>query len=112
MEILDERRDRPIEEWGPVLHRVEHMMVDSVVVPVPDSPTQRAIERDRYEIHPRLDQPAGEQASLPPSVPPIAIPNSRVFQTEVECAPRLRTGQYVQRLATEFIQPVSFREFV
>ena len=87
--------DRPVEERRAVLHRVEDVVVDRVVVPVADPPAQRAVERDRDQIDPGLDQPPGQQAPLAPGVPPVAVahPSGLPGSGRTPAAPAGRSGR-------------------
>ena len=58
-------------------------MVDGMIVPVADSPTQFPVERRRDDLDPRLDQTASQKALLTPRMAAVAIAHARAFLAEV-----------------------------
>src|SRR5262249_21307748 len=83
---------------------VEDMVVDGMVVPVADAPTQRAIERRGYQVNACLNQPARQQASLTPGVPTVTRAHALRLQSQVKCSACLWTGQNIPGLPLKGVE--------
>ena len=103
-EILDQRRHRLVVERATVLEALEDVVVDRVVVPVADPPTQGSVEGRRDQVHSRFDKPPGQQGLLAPTVSTVAVTRGGSFFLQVEGPLGGRTGQHVQRLGLELVE--------
>src|SRR5436190_12646647 len=104
VEVFNQGADRLIEQRRPMLHRVEEMMIDGMVVPALRASAHGAVERDRDQFNSRFDQPPREQTLLPPAIPAVAVAYSRIFTRNVERPPRGRPVEHVPGLGLEFVE--------
>ena len=84
IQVFDQRRCRAVEILAALLHRLENVGIDRVIVPVTDAAAQFSVERDGHQIDASLDESPGQQAALAPDVAAIAFAQARVFLANIE----------------------------
>jgi hypothetical protein len=110
VDVLDERRQRLVEERGPPAHplgQVPTRLGVGVVVPaeVEWLARLRGQRVDRHHRRAGLGQPAGEQAALAPQVPAVLVAQPVVFLRQVERPGHARPGQDLERRRGELVRP-------
>jgi hypothetical protein len=83
-DVFDQRRDGLIVRVGTKPQRVEHVVVDGVVVPVADSAAEWPAQLGGDDVDAGLHEPSSHEQLLSTGVAPVTVPGLVVLTREVK----------------------------
>ena len=112
VDVFNQCRNGLIDKRSSVRQRVEHVMVDRMVVPVGDAATERPVEFGGDDFHACFDQPSCEQALLTPLMSSVAISHRVGFAIEFKRLLGRRGRQQVHGLRLEPVDRIHHARLV